>query len=69
MIHEALAQDICYAKDLVEPVSRKLGKPVSHQKIFNYLHVMYESNEVKREPETRGGSFLRYRWYTNRVIV
>ena len=69
MIHEALASGRIYAKDLVDPVSLKLGKPVSIQKIFNYLHVMHDANEVRREPETKGSSVVRHRWYTNRVVI
>lgn len=69
LIHEALPTDGPYAKDLIAPVSMKLGKPISSQKIFNYLHVMHEANEVRREPEMRGSSVIRHKWYTNRVIV
>lgn len=69
LIHEALLPDGGYAKDLVDPVSQKNGKPVSTQKICNYLHVMHDANEVRREPEMKFSSVLRYKWYTNRATL
>lgn len=56
----------CIAKDLIDEVSKRLGEPISVQKIGSYLSKMFISGEVWREEETRSGCMKRYRWFRTR---
>lgn len=55
----------CYSRDLIDEVSKKLGEPISVQKIGSYLSKMFVSGEVKRVEEVKSGCLARYRWFRN----
>ena len=65
IILEVMGSKGCYARDLVDEVSRRVGKPCSVQRICSYLGLMYVTGEVRREVEEKRGSLKRYRWFRN----
>ncbi len=62
IILEVMGPEGCYARDLVDEVSERVGEPVSVQKICSYLGLMYACGEVRREAERKGNSLKRYKW-------
>ena len=65
IILEAIPPKGCYARDLVDEVSKRVGKPYSVQRIGSYLRVMFASGDVRREEETKSGRLIRYKWFRN----
>lgn len=63
MIFDELKPGGSYASDLVDPVSKKHGKPTSVRKISMYLRSMFKSGEVRREEETKSGCMVRFKWF------
>ncbi len=63
IILEAMGSKGWYARDLVDEVSKKLGKPVTVQMISNSLKMMYMEDEVRREPEKLSYTTRVYKWF------
>ncbi len=65
IILEVMGTEGCYARDLVDEVSERVGEPFSVQRIGSYFSKMLASGEVRGEREERGGCLKRYKWFRN----
>lgn len=62
MILKCIDHEGSYARDLVVPVSKLYGRPISIQRIMSTLAVM-DNNEVRKVPEFEGFKLKRYMWF------
>lgn len=65
MINDSIKPSGSYSADLIDPVAKKLGKPITIQRISAHLHEMFVSDEVSRETETKSGCYVRHKWFRN----
>ncbi len=63
IILECMNPEGCHSKDLIDEVSKRVGKPLSIRRISSYLSVMFSAGEVSREPEIVSGILRRYKWF------
>jgi len=63
IILEAMDSEGSYARDLVDEVADRVGKPFSAQRIGSYLGRMFVDGEVRREIEVSHGRLIRYKWF------
>ncbi len=63
IILECIDPEGSHARDLVNEVSRRVGKPFSTRRVSSYLSKMFVDGEVRREEEKVRGRFQRYRWF------
>ncbi len=63
MILESIGPEGSHARDLVGPVSKLYGKPITIQQIANTLSSMVGGGEVRKEPEIEAGTTKRHRWF------
>lgn len=64
IILEVMGSEGHHAKDLVNEVSERVGKPFSVQRVSSYLGKMFIDGEVRREEEMVSSNVLkRYKWF------
>ena len=63
IILEIMGTEGCYARDIIDELSERVGEPFSVQRVGSYLGVMFVNGEVRREREGVSGRLTRYKWF------